>query len=336
MRRKSTYRKRLDSSKSLVPYKKNKVATKKIERTNHFILKLICKITGIKITASSDAEYILNMIIPLLLGYAYNELQTLLFSAGADVLSTGTFSLVQLTSVLGRVISRSGKLQNELIRCLGKTTITNYLGSFIGAEKEQINVMKEIEALVSKRVEFTKKELQQVISLIPENLSETDPNILDNIDNTQLMGEIEDSSDTLDIEYKGIKEQCPQFYQPLSTIIDQELNNAIISIKTNVRDEIVVHKMMAINKSQEVSYYTGIVAIVVILSLIILTKTFVIKNILKCIRMKESSSPRVLLLRSSSNSKSKSKSKSKSPISTRRRSLRIKNKNKNKNEIIYI
>jgi len=272
--------------------------------------------------SGSDADYLIYITYTLLLKYAYDEIMTMINYAKMDVFEISKFSLIELSTVITKVISRSGKLQNDLIRCLGTRTFSSYLGSFIGREEEKVDIMKEIETLVNKKVNFTKEQTKKIFDLLKDDLLKIDvESVIDkikDINNKELISEIENySENVIDIKYKGLEDKCPTFYEPLNTIIDQEINSALVNIQTRVKNEYKIHKMMGVSKSHEITYSTLIVFIAIILFFILFSKTFVIKKIISCFQPRQ----KALTIKRTSHRSSRSSSRSKSP-SIRRSSRR--------------
>jgi len=281
--------KKMCDGTDMVPYK-GVVGRKK---ANKETLKIVCKLTGIKEPRhDSDANIIISAIIGILLSYSAYELSNIYSAATTDVLLTTSYSMSEFLSVLPTVLTRSTKLQKELLFCLGKRTTMSYLGSIIGYDVEDINVLTEMTDLVNIKIEFTKKEILGILSSIPENIG-LDIDIEEYIDNkfnfvsdkNILLDEIENlENPDFKIKYKGMKEYCPTVYEPLNKIIDQELSGAVKNIKRRITNEAEIHQMMALRKANDIQFSSLVVLMTVILCLILFNKTFVISTVAKCLQ----------------------------------------------------
>jgi hypothetical protein len=268
------------------------------------ILEIVYKIIGkrVPIRKTNDGYMLSYLIISFLLTYVVHEIYRHSSTANTDVLLTGVFSINEFANVLPKVLSRSIKMQSELVKCMSKKSIYSSIRYSMGYSSEiPIDVESEITDVINTQVTFAKKEIKDMIYLIPKNLG-VDFNIDDyiNIDiesmKRKLFGKIE-NSDSLIIynennlpneyshsKYKNLRETCPDFLNPINEMIFQELSVAVNSIKSRINNEIIIHKMTATNKINEISYLSMISITTVILCIIVFSKTFVIQKIAKCFK----------------------------------------------------
>ena len=280
--------------KELFRYEESLIERRKDKNVDS-ILKLICKLTGNKVPKrSSDAYIIAYMMIGIFLGYSTNELMRLSASASTDTVLTTSYSLSEFVNIIPIVLSRSVKIQNEFLNCIAKRTLIGSYGYFTGKPKEKINLIDEATKLFKNKLEFTKKEVLEILSTIPENIgldidiSQYVDDKFDKLGKDMLFQKIENTSDSdsLIVEYKGIQEYCPNFHKPFDLMINQEISNAIGNIKSRVKNEIEIHKMLVIKKADDISFASGVVFLTVILCLILFSETFIIRNIVKCFKIK--------------------------------------------------
>lgn len=270
------------------------------------ILEIVYKIIGkrVPIRKTNDGYMLSYLIIAFLLTYVINEFYRHSSTANTDVLLTAVFSTREFANVLPNVLTRSIKMQSELVKCMSKKSIYGFVRYSMGYASEiPIDVESEITDVINTQVTFAKKEIQDMIYLIPKNLG-VDLNIDFNIDDyinidiesmkRKLFGKIE-NSDSLIIynednlpneysysKYKNLRETCPDLLNPINEMIFQELSVAVNSIKSRIKNEIIIHKMTATNKINEISYLSMISITTVILCIIVFSKTFVIQKIAKC------------------------------------------------------
>ena len=268
------------------------------------ILEIVYKIIGkrVPIRKTDDGYMLSYLIIAFLLTYAITEFYRHGSTANTDVLLTGVFSTREFANVLPNVLTRSIKMQSELLKCMGKKSIYGSIRYSMGYPSEiPIDVKSEITDVINTQVTFAEKEIEDMIYLIPKNLG-VDFNIDEyiNIDiesmKKKLFGKIE-NSDSLIIynednlpneysysKYKNLRETCPDLLNPINEMIFQELSVAVNNIKSRVKNEIIIHKMTATNKINEISFLSMISITTVILCIIVFSKTFVIQKIAKCFK----------------------------------------------------
>jgi hypothetical protein len=268
------------------------------------ILDIVYKIIGkrVPIRKTNDGYILSYFIISFLLTYVVTEFYRHSSSVNTDILTTGVFSVSEFANVLPKVLTRSMKLQSDLVKCMTKKTFVSYVGSFIGYKSEKIDINSEISEIINTQVTFTKKEIENLIENIPKNYFNTDDFNIDeyiNIDfesmKRKLFNKIDNSKSLITYNedelydenysnYKSLKETCPDFFNPINEILFQELTNAVNSIKSRIKDEITIHKMTTTNKINEISYLSMISITTIILCIILFSKTFVIQKIAKCFK----------------------------------------------------
>jgi hypothetical protein len=312
---------------------------------NAKILRIVCKIIGKAVPrANSDASIISYLIISLFLLYVRYEFSSHSLSVNNDILLSGVFSLSQFANVLPTVLSRSMKLQSELLKCISKKSVYRYFSSFSGKVPEEFDMTSEIKYLVEEQIKFTEEELGKLKNMIPKDIDDYMKKINDNFETIKkkIFNKIENTGslilydenirgEQLKKKYKNLSETCPNFINPLNEIISQELSASIDNIKTRIKNEITTHQHITKNKINEMSYNTTIVLTVIILCIILFSNTFVIAKIFNCLKkpktiyrkpLKSKIIPSSQRLRSRSKTPSspRRRSRSKTPSSPRRRS----------------